>query len=73
MVKSCGPTLYISSFQHVTSICLPVFRHGRSAVGPAEEFLFEVDGEAVGHPQEGVDQHGAARPVQVGGLDKKYS
>ena len=43
-------------------------RHGRAPVGPAEEALLKVDGEPVGHPQEGVDQHGAVGPVQVRGL-----
>ena len=44
-------------------------RHGCAPVGPAEETVVEVDGEPVGHPQEGVDQHGAVGPVQVRGLD----
>ena len=42
---------------------LPNFRHGGASVGPAEETLIEIDGEPVRHPQEGVDEHGAVRPV----------
>ena len=49
----------------------PLRRRLCPPVRPAELLALEIDGEAVGEAEEGIDEDGAVGPVQAGGLDAR--